>query len=255
MPGPFDSARRKVARADKHFDDLHREAKAFFAQNPFREVVEPDPANPNHLLYKIKLDALIDDSPIPELVGDIASNLRAALDHAVYALTNTQPPRPRSAYFPFAGEAAGLQAALDRNCKHVPPEMLPFLRSLQPYKGGNRLLYALNVLRNSDNHSLLTPVAAQFIRPYTSVSGTGYMKFVLPEHSRWDRAKNEVIFLRTAVDTKPDYKIDFHFFIAFQDIEVLEGCPMIEMLEAIGCEVNATVNSIESEARRLGLTQ
>ena len=27
---------------------------------------------------------------------------------------------------------------------------------------------------------------------------------------------------------------------------------MIEMLEAIGCEVNATINAIEAEAQRLG---
>jgi len=61
-------------------------------------------------------------------------------------------------------------------------------------------------------------MATQFFRPYTSVSGMGYMEFVLPEHSRWDRAKNEVVFLRAAVDTKPNYNIDFHFFISFQYI-------------------------------------
>jgi len=254
MPGPFDSARRKVARADKHFDDLHREVKAFRADEPYRQVIEPDPSAPDHFLHKIKLVKSLDETSIAEIVGDVISNLRAALDHAIYAVATIRCTNPRKAYFPFSSDAAGLENSLNGFCKNVPVEMYPLLRSFQPYKGGNQYLYALNALRNADNHAMLTPFGTSVQQGPTDMRGTGYMKAVVPEHARWNTAKNELVFLRTRADTEFDYNIDFNFFIAFQDIECVEGYPMLEMLEAVGCEVNATVNAIEAEVRSLGFT-
>jgi hypothetical protein len=258
MLGPFDSARRKVARADKHFDDLHREVKAFRADDPYRQVIEVDPSAPNHFLHKIKLVKLLDETSIAEIVGDVISNLRAALDHAIYAtaiVSGCQKPRFDTACFPFARCADGFENTLKGRCKDVSTEMYPLLRSFQPYKGGNRFLYALNALRNADNHAVLTPFGTRVLRPITNVGGTGYFEMILPEYSRWDRTKDEIVFLRTRADTKVDYEVNFHFFIAFENIEVLEGYPMLEMLEAMGCEVNATLNAIEAETRRLGFIQ
>jgi len=252
MPAPFDSARRKVAWADKRFDDLKLETKTFFADEPYRQVVEPDPTAPDHFLHKIKLVRSLNNTSIAEIAGEVVSNLRASLDHAIYAIAATQCENPRKAYFPFSKDAAGLESSLNGFCKDVPPEMYPLLRSFQPYKGGNQYLFTLNALRNADNHAVLTPFGTHVLRPVTNVSAIGYAEMVLPEHSRWDSTKQEIIFLRTRTGTKIDYQVNFHFFIAFCDLEVVEGYPMLEMLEAIGCEVNSTLNAIEAESRRLG---
>lgn len=255
MPSPFDSAHRKVAWADKCFDDLDREVKTFLTENPYKEVVEADPDVPEHFLHKIKLTKSLDETPIAEIIGDILSNLRASLDHAIYAVASARHPNPRYAYFPFSDGATGFENSLKGNCKHVQPEMFPLLRSFQPYQRGNENLYALHALRNTDSHAMITPAVTNFLRPYTSVRARGYAEMILPEYSRWDRTKQEVVFLRTRLGTEVDYQIEFHFFIAFYSPLVVQGYPVLEVLQAIGCEVNATISAIEAESRRLKIVK
>ena len=253
MPGPFDSAKRKVARSGEHFANLEREIQAFIEVDPYRQVVEVDPGNPNQLLHKVKLIKGFDDTPIAELVGDVVSNLRASLDHAIYAVAATQCASPRKAYFPFSKDVTGLENSLSGFCKDVPSKMYQLLRSFKPYYGGNHLLCALNSLRNADNHSMLTPFGTDFQRPSTKVkSSVGFARMTVPEHSTWDRVKQEVIYLTTSSDSDAQYEIEFKFFVAFDQPAIVAGKPVMEELHAIGCEVANTIEAIEAEARRLG---
>ncbi len=254
MPGPFDSSERKIARASEHFDHLEREIVAFIHEDPYKQVVEPDPDRAGHLLYKFKLVKQLPAS-LPEIVGDIVGNLRDALDHATYAVAIASGcASPKDAYFPFAGTAERFEASLKGRCKDVPQEIWPLLRSFQPYKGGNNLLYALNAVRNADKHTMLTPIGSAFLRPYTSVKGKGYWSMRLPEHSVWDRAKQEVVFIEAPTDTELQYEISFIFFVAFNEIEIVDGEPVLVVLDAFGGEVNRILAAIEAESRRLGVT-
>lgn len=255
MPDPFESTHRKIARASKHFDDLEREVVAFLGEDPYRQVIEIDPDNAEQVLHKFKLVKSFDDLPIPEIIGDIVSNLRAALDHAAYAVAATRCAKPRKAYFPFSGDEDGLENSLHGFCKDVPAGMYPLLRSFKPYKGGNRLLAALQALRNADNHAVLTPFGTDFDRPFTSVKTTGYGSMIVPEHSTWDRTKQEVVYLTTRTNTAVQYEIDFKFFVAFDNIESIAGDSVLAELHAIGIEVDRVVSAIEAEARRLGFIQ
>jgi len=254
MQGLFDSARRKIIRAHKHFDDMLDELSKFFDGDSLIQVVDSDPDDPNQLLHKVKLVRRFEDTPIAEIVGDIASNLRASLDHAIYAIAATRSVSPRKAYFPFCRSAEGLEKVLKDNCKDVPVELYPFLRSLKPYEGGDDLLYALNAMRNADNHAYITPVVTSIVRPYTSVKGTGYMSMPLPEHSTWDHERQEVVLLRTRVETKVEGQIDVGFLIKFCGIEVIEGKPVLDTLSEMGMRVDEVLDAIEAEARRLGFT-
>lgn len=255
MTDPFESAKRKIVWAKKHFDDLKRELDSFIGENPYVQVIEPDPDDSENLLHKVKLVKSFDDTPIAEMVGDVASNLRATLDHATCAIARTRRPHPKSAYFPFARDMASLENSLKGNCKDVPAEFYPLLRSFQPYKGGNERLYALNAMRNADNHAILTPFGTNFLRPYTNVKATGFWEMTLPEHSRWDRAKQEFVLFKCHTNTKLEYELHFHFFIAFEDIEILEGQPLLNALAEMGVEVDATLAAIIAEAQRLGFCQ
>jgi len=258
MPDPFESAHRKIARASKHFDDLEREVVAFLGEDPYRQVIEIDPDNAEQLLHKFKLVKSFEDRPIPEIIGDIVSNLRAALDHAIYAtaiMSGCQKPGFDTACFPFAGGADRFENTFKGRCKDVSTEMYPLLRSFQPYKGGNRLLAALQALRNADNHAVLTPFGTDFDRPFTSVKTIGYASMIVPEHSTWDRAKQEVIYLKTRTDTEVQYEINFQFFVAFDNIEIIAGRSVLVELDAIGVEVERVVSAIQAESCRLGFCQ
>jgi hypothetical protein len=252
MSGPFDSAHRKIARASKHFDEVEAQIKAYYDQIPYKQVIETDPDDPQQLLHKIKLVKTLADSSVAEIVGDVVNNLRAALDHAIYAVAKTCRSNPKYAYFPFSGKAERFEKSLNGFCKDVPSEMFPLLRSFRPYEGGNEPLFALNAMRNADNHSILTPFGTRLFRPRTKVKGTGYMSMTVPEHSAWDIAKQEIVFLRTGADATFDYDIDFHFFVAFDEVPTVKGMPVMETLELIGSEVNQVVAAIEAEAARLG---
>jgi hypothetical protein len=89
-----------MARGKKHVSNFNKAVKIFEHKAAYAQVAEPDPEDSNFLLHKIKF------KPVPSVVEDIASdaiyNLRAALDHAVYASAvvsgNT---KPKHAAFPF----------------------------------------------------------------------------------------------------------------------------------------------------------
>jgi hypothetical protein len=254
MLGPFDSAGRKIARASEHFDHLEREIKAFIQEDPYKQIIEPDPDRAEHLLHKFKLTKELPAS-LPEIVGDVVSNMRDALDHAMYAVAFASGcPTPKEAYFPFAGTSERYEAAIKGRCRDVPQEIWPLLRTFQAYKGGNDTLFALNAVCNADKHTMLTPIGTAFLRPYTSVKGKGYWSMRLPEHSVWDRTKQEVVFLEACTDTELYYEIGFVFFVAFNEIEIVDGEPVLPVLDAFGGEVDRVLSEIEAESNRLGFT-
>lgn len=253
MPGPFDSAHRKIARAGQHLEDLQLELKSFADEQPYERIVEPNPACSEQLIHKIRLTRHLEDTAVPEIVGDIVTNLRAALDHAVYGVALASGrSNIKNAYFPFAGTETGLENALSGWCKDVPQEVWPLLRSFKPYNGGNDFLCALNAMRNHDNHAILTAIGTAFVRPHTKIKATGYWEMTVPEHSVWDRTKQEVIFLTVGLDTKFEYEVQFEFFIAFQEIAILDGEPVLQVLGYLGSEVERILSAIEAESSRLG---
>jgi hypothetical protein len=187
MSDPFTSARRKIARAKRHILDLEREITAFIGENPYIQVVEDDPQRPGYRFHKIKLTKTLPES-FADLIGDAVNNLRAALDHACYAVAAASGKIvPREAYFPFAGDASKLDSAIKGRSKDVPQEIHPLLRSFQPYKGGNEILWTLNLLCIADRHKMITPIGTGIVRPGTNIRGTGF--FDMPIPPVWDRSK------------------------------------------------------------------
>ena len=158
---------------------------------------------------------------------------------------------PREAYFPFAGDASKLDSAIKGRSKDVPQEIHPLLRSFQPYKGGNEILWTLNLLCIADKHKMITPIGTGIVRPGTNIRGTGF--FDMPIPPVWDRSKQEVIFLTLGPEATFDYKFQFVLFIAFDEIGSVGGEPVRHILAQTIAEVEQTVAAIELEAKRLGL--
>ncbi|MHA3019673.1 hypothetical protein ACXPWS_05310 [Mycobacterium sp. BMJ-28] len=84
----MDSAFAKLGRAKEHRDRFAKEIKAFDAANPYDwtfHEVEPPP-HPNLAEYEVKARV---KSQVPDawclIIGDILTNLRAALDHALFS--------------------------------------------------------------------------------------------------------------------------------------------------------------------------
>jgi hypothetical protein len=249
MSNPFESAKRKIARAKKHIDDVKREVVAFTQNAAYIRFSEPDTKNPQLIVHKVRMNNSVPDG-LSEIAGDALANLRQALDHATYgAAIASGKSNPRSAYFPFGRTESDVDNAIKGNCKDVPQELYSLLRAFKPHSGGNEVLYTLSQMANRDKHALLTPVGATAVDAGMNVSGTGYMS--MPDPHFWDHAKNEMVLITLGPGAQCNAHFRFFSTIAFSGISTIESEPAPTVLDTIASEVDRVISLIEEEARRL----
>ena len=228
--------------------DLGRKIGEFTRLDPYERVIEPDPNTPEHCIYKIKLTKPIPDG-IADIVGDLAHNLRSALDNAGYAVAVASGVAdPKFSAFPFAGSVNQMVNALGR-AKDVPHQIQSLFCGFQPYLRGDDLLWALNEICNGDKHKMLTPIGVGTFRTRGFLQGTGFVS--MPSSHVWNRDKNEMEVFTARTDAKLDYNFDFSLFIAFNDIQIVEGEPVLRVLETLFHKVERILLGIEAECRRL----
>lgn len=247
MSDPLYSSKYSLARAKHHVGDFERQIAEFIKTNPYGRVVEVDP-NTAEEVYKIKLT-----KPLPVALDGIAvdaiNNLRSALDQTVYALKTSK--KGMYAYFPIRNTEPEFKNAVNGICKDVPKEIVDLLTTFKPYKGGNNSLWALNKLAGTNKHGIICPVAA-------ATGGVHFQKIIVTGGFSipapvWDRAKNEMEFLRVMPGSEVDANIGVTTFVAFRDVEGVDGAPAVPVLNQFVSVVEGVIMAIEAEARRLGL--
>jgi hypothetical protein len=135
-------------------------------------------------------------------------------------------------------------------CKNIPEQIYPFFRALQPYKGGNDLLWALNDVCVRDKHKLLTATGTAAWRHHARFEGTAV--FSMPADHIWDRTKQEMVLLTVRPEGIGQYDFKFTLFIAFNEIPVIDGQPVDTVLNKMTSIVEGVLLGIEAECRRLG---
>ena len=255
MSDPFSSSRSKLAWAKENLlPDLDRRIGEFHNLDPYAKVVEPDPQTAGWEIHKIKLV-----KPFPESLGNLTSdlvvNLRSALDNAGYAIAVAlNKPDARNTAFPFASDVSHMASSIGRS-KDLPPEIQSLFCGFQPYRGGDDLLWALNELCNGNKHKFLTPLQTIVWRGRASVQGFG-RPFSMPDPHKWDSANNEMVVVSfgtfAVADAKWNYDFDFFPFVAFNEIPVVEGEPVLAVLYHLCLKVESILMGIEAESRRLG---
>lgn len=258
MPKPFASSYSKLAWAKENLlPDLDRRIRQFHDLNPYVQVVEPDPQTPGWQIHKIKLVR-----PFPEefgnLTSDIVVNLRSALDIAGNAIAiAVGKPNARNTGFPFASDVNQMASSLGRS-KDLPKEIQSFFCGFQPYRGGDDLLWALNELCNRNKHTVVRPMQAIMERRGASARGYG-RPFSMPDPHKWDSAKHEMIVIKLGPIVVPDatwdYEFDFLPFIAIDEVQVVEGHPVVAVLYELCLKVESVLGAIEAECRRLGFVK
>lgn len=254
MSDPFSSSRRKVARAKEHFADLEKRVKTFVDLKPYKEITEDDPNRPGFIVYKVRLT-----EPLPEAIGsvlgDLVANLRNALDNAAYAVAVASGKTdPKFTSFPFAGSVHQMANALGRS-KDLPNEIQSLFCGFQPYLGGDDLLWLLNEICNADKHKIVTPLGTGMLpvlRRNVSVT-EGFLS--VPTDHIWDRAKNEMEVLTVGPGTEFQYGFQFHIFVAFQNIKLVDGKPILPVLDNLFGKIERILVAIEAESRRLGIVK
>src|ERR1700722_9167956 len=102
MSDAFASSRSLITWAKKNTSKLNRRLSTFFRRHGgYEPFAESHPDKPGFFILKVRMKKQLPND-IPAAVKDILSNLRSALDHAVYAVAVTAgTPKPGNAYFPF----------------------------------------------------------------------------------------------------------------------------------------------------------
>jgi hypothetical protein len=171
----FSSARLKLERAGEHLKALHAEVTAYADGHPHRITSQLDSDG----WYVVTFEIV---RPMPDAIsliaGDAAHCLRSALDHIVYAVSESS--KRSGCYWPISARKADyLEPRGKPGCERlsmreeglggVPEHIRAIIDETQPYHAGNRtdthVFAVLNRLDNADKHRLVQPGIAVFKDP------------------------------------------------------------------------------------------
>jgi len=240
----------RVARAKEHIRNLDRRVKRFFDAKPYARVTERDVDGLNDV-HKVKLTKKF-PAGVTSVAAEAIEGLRSALDQAAFATAVISGVKhSKSAYFPISSSAADLDNVIKGRCRDIPSDIVSLFRSFNPYRGGNDLIWALNIACNTSKHGIIAPVgmvAAGMHIKHMTISGSGAIPAPV-----WNSEKNEIVFATTGPDTEFQYDLNMSFFVAFGEVDGIGGQPAIPLLNAIAGEVNRIVLAVEAEAKRISL--
>jgi hypothetical protein len=158
MSASLDGPIAKLDRAYEHLESLDPEIAAFFATEPY--VVEPEvDAKTGEHTFRLR----IRENPplrLGTIVGDFATNTRAALDHLVWQLVilNGQSPNGSTA-FPIYKTKPKVAGDPKDPLGRVSPQHRALILKHQPYVAGNdaehTVISLLSWLVNHDKHRVV----------------------------------------------------------------------------------------------------
>lgn len=166
----MDSAFAKLDRARKHFAELRDETEDFRARDTHHFSEEMSPWGLDPRIGVITRRVHIKEVPPASwslLLGDILTNLRAALDHAIYghaaarqALTGEQEKR---IYYPIVLDRAKWSKIRKELGPLLEPAVMSFVESTQPFNHQDdprkAPLVTFNTLVNEDKHRSIRVVS------------------------------------------------------------------------------------------------
>lgn len=253
MSDIFQSPKRLIAWADENIRNLKRKTADLFENEPCEIFTEPHAEDVGLLIVKARLKKPLPDY-FSEMVADILDHLRSALDQAIYSIAILDGPvNPGDVYFPFGRNETKFLNTMEGRCPGRLKALHPLLIRLQPYKGGNETLWALNAARGKQHAFLLPAVAQGFIHKVEWESGGGRVS--IPATPQWDSAKNEIELFTIGAQSRMKGNFSTGFHVIFGEVEGIAGEDVGYVLEMFLKLVTMIIAEIESEATRLGILE
>ena len=224
---PLRGPKLKVERAKHHVNDAKREIVAFINSYPYGMGEEVDPQSGDKLV-KVHLRR-----PIPNIIegatADAVHNLRISLDQLACCLAALHgSPDSEDTYFPFArGRQHFESKSTQRKVQKLDPKAIAMICALEPYKGGNNLLWSLHSLDLMDKHRTLIQVGTVNRRMNIGrLTVSGPVEILAP---RWNPLEESMAVFRIRPGAKLEGDVKFALEIAFREVG-LEGQPVIAVL-------------------------
>ena len=254
----------KVQRAEKHIIDLGAEFLRFWTQgDPYTTFFE-DNLEARERSYYLRVFKEMPPQ-FSALIGDIAQNLRSALDHLAWHLVKTSPVTPkakdRDIYFPIFETASEYDAGKMRKIQGMTDAAIKAIDSIQPYYtphspgpgiGQGVQLFWLHEINKLDKHRLLVPIWTNMVShtmPRSKLSelseelrahlGTGNV--FLASNAASSGPLEDGSKLCTLPISEVDENMRFQFHIAFREPKWVCGKEVLTSLAAMHSRVERLI--------------
>jgi hypothetical protein len=246
--------RAKIERAKEHVRDLEAEVRRFHETRPY-EVGTDEESQPGKRLTKLTKAERPPDR-LALIAGDVIHNLRSALDLLIWQLVEANGVTPsRQDAFPIHESAEKFEAqGVPRVKGRIAKDALDVLRAVKPYQGGNDALWRLHHLDIADKHRTLYLVGSAFQSmalpfpipsdwPAEAVEGMRQLMgqtFYRPADRMFPLKEGDVLFIDNE-PAQPKTEMKFRFDVAFGQGEIVEGEPILDVLNELGDATEKTV--------------
>ncbi|MBI5557790.1 MAG: hypothetical protein HY885_09150 [Deltaproteobacteria bacterium] len=238
----------KVKRANEQIGNIASILQESFSGDRYAAFCDVDPQIKNRFL-KVKLVKPLPED-LPLLVAELIYHLRSALDQMTVELARSNGADSKGVYFPFAGDfkefiATGTQ----RKIQSLSPSDIEAICNLQPYKGGNDLLWALGKISNIDKHIDLIPVGS-IARGMTISNATfvaGEEGITLGDETR-GRLDDGIVILSVGTGGSIDFKLNTQINITadviFGEVEFFKNWSLVPTLHQLTQLVGDIIRTI-----------
>jgi len=248
---PLDDPRLKISRADKHLKGLQDEVERFLDSHPYGVIAELDKKTGKCILrVKINAEPPVEWGPV---IGDIAHNLRSALDHLVWQLWLLQTSSPyRRAAFPIFIDARRYS---DTCIRQLTARQKAAIERLQPYHASNPAshpLWILHEIDNADKHRLIQLAGSILDFKGLGINelwGYDIIHFNVGGGLVEDGTQiADFTLVQTRTEARVSMNPEFTFEIVFGKASPMPpGTPLVSTLSDIVSYVQGTVTSFEPE--------
>lgn len=222
MIDPLGGVNLKLSRAKHQLAELERKIDEMIPDDTCIPV--PELSSRGKPIIRVK-NVPDPDPRLGVIIGDIAHNLRSALDHLVYCLSTppgaSGPADPASPAFPIVSSSAHWKKSrwrLDQARKGTKTRV----ERLQPYHRRkhpeNRLLWQLRELSDIDKHRLLHVAPVAIAGHQVGWKGTGQVAFHGYKVRRGGLKENAIVLewdIRGEPETEVEVDAQFAVDIAF----------------------------------------
>lgn len=259
--GRLDGPRWKIVVANEDIDLLNYESQRFFGHNIGSAIVSGE-ADPQTGLYHLDPGGEVEFPPRwPVLIGEVAYNLRSALDQLVCQLALLKEPTRdhnfcvvNHATFPLfldpeTATTVKQSAKFTRGRLHyLRGEHITAIERFQPYNPGNRdafnPLWLLHQLNNTDKHNIVVLVAKYILDPrFRLPPGTGGESlFARQREANRNSDPAGRPWEQVDMNDQPPYQV------AFGDrCKAVDGFPVVSTLRSMSKSVSTVVESFAQD--------
>lgn len=243
----YDALRSKIARANINIDAALQRRDKFFASHPYEIFKALDNTGTRESL-KVRLLG----TPDHEIALDAAEavyHLRSTLDQLMCALALANGATNTSGVsFPFAGdEKEFFNSKSQSRISKLSAEAAGMVCLLKPYRGGDDLLWGLGKLANIDKHiSLIAIGHAKAGLKYQITIDLQVGDQVEPPRDQWQPLAEEMTLITYPAGRTPYGELEIVTEIAFGNIAVFAGEPVVELLHRLSTMVAEIIDKFEA---------